>query len=64
MANPGGPGKILTFAAIPNFAYQVEASSNLEAWTPLGTITAGTDGRLVITDPGATTPSRFYRFKK
>ena len=62
--NPNGPGKILTFAAIPNFAYQVEASGNLENWTSLGTISAGADGRLVITDPGAITPSRYYRFKK
>jgi hypothetical protein len=64
MANPDGPGKILTFAAIPNYIYQVEASDNLSDWTPLGDITAGADGRLVITDPGATGTSRFYRFKK
>ena len=62
---PGG-GKILTFAAIPNFVYQVEASSNVsdpDGWTPLGSFTAGADGRLVITDPGAG-DTRFYRFKK
>ena len=64
VANPDGPGKILTFAAIPNYVYQVEASANLTDWTPLGTITAGTDGRLVITDTGATAAARFYRFKK
>jgi hypothetical protein len=64
VANPDGPGKILTFAAIPNYIYQVEASGNLSDWTPLGDITAGADGRLVITDPGATGTSRFYRFKK
>jgi hypothetical protein len=54
---------MLTFAAIPNFIYQVEASSDLNAWTELGTITAGVDGRLVITDPG-TGDTRFYRFNK
>jgi hypothetical protein len=65
--NPGGPGKVLTFAAIPNFVYQVEASSDLgdpAGWAPLGSFTAGADGRLVITDTGAVTPSRFYRFRK
>jgi hypothetical protein len=61
---PDGGGKILTFAAIPAFVYQVEASGDLTAWTPLGSFTAGADGRLVITDPGATGGSRFYRFKK
>ncbi len=61
---PDGGGKILTFAAIPGFVYQVEASSDLESWSPLGTLTAGADGRLVITDPGATEAARFYRFKK
>ena len=62
--NPDGPGKVLTFAAIPNYVYQVEASGNLSDWTPLGAITAGADGRLVITDPAATAAARFYRFKK
>lgn len=61
--NPDGPGKIVTFAAIPGFVYQVEASDDLETWTPLGSITAGADGRLVITDTGAG-DTRFYRFKK
>ncbi|MEI6676812.1 MAG: Ig-like domain-containing protein, partial [Verrucomicrobiota bacterium] len=61
--NPDG-GKILTFAAVPNFAYQVETSANLINWTPLGSITAGADGRLVIIDTGATEAARFYRFKK
>ena len=64
VANPDGPGKILTFAAIPGFAYQVEASANLTDWTPLGTLTAGADGRLAIIDTGATDAARFYRFKK
>ena len=66
MDNPGG-GKILTFAAIPGFVYQVEASSDVgdpDGWTPLGSFTAGADGRLVITDTGATEAARFYRFKK
>ncbi|MCX6877979.1 MAG: cadherin-like domain-containing protein [Verrucomicrobia bacterium] len=62
--NPHGAGKVLTFAAIPNRLYQAEASSDLSFWTPLGSITAGADGRLVITDPGATDSPRFYRFKK
>jgi hypothetical protein len=61
--NPEGPGKIVTFAAIPDFVYQVEASNNLTDWTPLGSITAGADGRLIITDTGAGN-TRFYRFKK
>ena len=61
--NTPGPGKIVTFAAIPNFVYQVEASDNLTDWTPLGSITAGADGRLIITDTGAG-DRRFYRFKK
>ena len=64
VANPDGPGKILTFAAIPGYVYQVEASGNLTDWTPLGDITARADGRLVISDPGATAAARFYRFKK
>jgi hypothetical protein len=62
--NPGGPGKVLTFAAIPNFIYVVEVSGDLNAWTPLGSFTAGADGRLVIPDTGATEAARFYRFKK
>ena len=62
--NPGGPGKQLTFAAVPNFIYVVEVSGDLNAWTPLGSFTAGADGRLVITDTGATEAARFYRFKK
>jgi large subunit ribosomal protein L40e len=62
--NPDGGGKILTFAAIPGFVYQVEASDDLASWTPLGSISAGVDGRLIITDPGATEAARFYRFKK
>ncbi|MEI6674535.1 MAG: MBG domain-containing protein [Verrucomicrobiota bacterium] len=63
VANPDGSGKILTFAAMPNFAYQVEASDDLENWSPLATITAGADGHLVIIDTGAGN-ERFYRFKK
>jgi BspA type Leucine rich repeat region (6 copies) len=61
--NPGG-GKILTFAATADFIYQVEVSGDLTAWTELGSVTTGSDGRLVITDTGATAASRFYRFKK
>ena len=65
VANPGGPGKKLTFAAIPGFAYQVEANDTLDptTWTSLGTLTAGADGRLVIIDTAAG-DTRFYRFKK
>jgi uncharacterized delta-60 repeat protein len=62
--NLDGGGKMLTFAAIPGFVYQVEASDDLASWTPLGSISAGADGRLIITDPGATEAARFYRFKK
>ncbi len=61
---PNGGGKTLAFAAIPAFVYQVETSGDLTAGTPLGSFTAGADGRLIITGPGATGGSRFYRFNK
>ncbi len=32
---PDGGGRILTFAAIPAFVYQVEASGDLTAWPAL-----------------------------
>ena len=41
---------------------ELDPSSDLQVWTPLGSFTAGTDGHLVITDTAATTLSRFYRF--
>ena len=61
--NPDGPGKVVTFAAIPGLTYQVFVSTDMIAWTSLGSFNADNLGRIVVTDTGATGGSRFYSLR-
>jgi len=46
----------------PGHPYLIAASTNLSAWTPLHTNTAGADGQWVFLDQASTNlPARFYR---
>ena len=56
------PGKVVTFSAIPNFVYEVFATSSLAPanWVKLGDYTADAQGILRVNDVAAGS-SRFYR---
>jgi hypothetical protein len=61
--NPGG-GKVPRFACVPGRTYRIYAKTELtDPWPQSPTMTAVADsrGRLSVTDPDATGPSRFYR---
>jgi hypothetical protein len=63
MVDRAGRGKTVTFAVAPSKTFEVWATSNLNgSWSPLGTMTSGPDGRLVVEDAGAEAV-RFYRAK-
>jgi hypothetical protein len=52
----------LQLAGVPDHAYVLLASTNLAAWTPIATNTAGPDGLWFFTDLQSTNlPYRFYR---
>ena len=47
---------------IPGRTYVIEASSDLTAWTPIATITAGANGHFEFEDPNSGALNRgFYR---
>ena len=58
------PGKLVTFSAIPNFVYEVFATSSLAPanWIKLGDYTADAQGILRVNDVAAGS-SRFYRMR-
>jgi hypothetical protein len=63
MVDLQGGGKTVTFAVAPSKRFEVEATSDLNGpWSPLGTVTSLSDGRLVVDDPGAGS-ARFYRVR-
>ena len=52
----------LQLSGVPDHSYVLLASTNLAAWTPIATNTAGPDGRWFFTDLQSTNlPQRFYR---
>ncbi len=53
----------VTFAGLPGETYLLQASNDLSGWLTISTLTAGPDGKLVLTDPNARRdhPARFYR---
>ena len=55
----GGP---LSVIAPPGHTYDILASTDLKAWTAIGTVAVGASGRFTFADPDASQfPSRFYR---
>ena len=60
----GTTGFSLTLAGETGVSYVIEASSDLNTWTPVATLTAS-NGTLNFTDPDAGNSSqRFYRAKQ
>jgi len=58
----GTPGFALTFNALSNVNYGVQASTNLVTWSRLGSATQPAPGQFFFLDAGATNwPRRFYR---
>ena len=52
------------FISQTNWNYVLQATTNLKAWTNLGSPQSGTGGRMVLQDPQAgTVPHRFYRIQ-
>jgi subtilisin family serine protease len=52
----------LQMSGVPDHSYILQASTNLAAWSPLATNTAGPDGLWLYTDLQSTNlPQRFYR---
>jgi hypothetical protein len=63
MVDRAGGGKTVTFAVAPSKTFEVWATSDLNGpWSPLGTMTSLSDGRLVVDDPEAGS-ARFYRVR-
>jgi hypothetical protein len=58
--NHGNGTATISSTAAPGLAYELQSSTNLNAWTNLGAVTANGDGALVRLVP--LTPSTFYRF--
>jgi uncharacterized repeat protein (TIGR01451 family) len=57
-----GIGKRLLSLGIPGRRYQLQTSSDLVAWTPLGAVVlCPTAGAVSFLDPGPLPPKRFYR---
>ena len=53
---------VLTVSGLTGYTYDILASTNLTAWTVIGTVTLGASGSLAFTDTNATSfPKRFYR---
>ena len=50
------------FEGVTNAIYSVQGSTNLTAWTRLGTASQSSPGQFLFLDPGTTNrPARFYR---
>ena len=57
-----GTGKRLSSLGIPGRSYQLQTSSDLAAWSPLGAVQlCPAAGRMSFLDPGPLPPTRFYR---
>jgi hypothetical protein len=53
---------MLTVTGLTGYTYDILASTNLTAWTVIGTVTLGASGSLTFTDTNAASfPKRFYR---
>jgi hypothetical protein len=51
----------MTFSAIPNLNYRIQASTNLVTWTNLTTNNAGSNGAISFTTSITNFPKRFFR---
>jgi uncharacterized protein len=59
--NPDGSTQV-QFVGESGQSYQIEVSTDMLNWVPLGTYTADAEGNVQTTDPGAANqPTRFYR---
>jgi hypothetical protein len=58
-----GTNLVLTCLGIPGVSYQLNTSSNLVDWVPLGDWTVGTNGPLGWVVPVTTDPAQFFRLK-
>ena len=60
-----GQASQLTFGTVAGSRYQVELSTQLPLWTPLGPVQLGTGGKLTVLDPVAPdhTDGRLYRVR-
>jgi hypothetical protein len=62
MAGPAHEAFKVRLSGVRNFTYQLQASSNLLDWTPIGSEQKAPLGVLEMADPDSlTTPYRFYR---
>jgi hypothetical protein len=53
---------LVWISGAPGTAYRVEASTDLSAWSAIGSATTDSEGKLVLTDAQAGSySSRFYR---
>jgi M6 family metalloprotease-like protein len=52
------------FAGVPGYAYDVECSTNLSAWTVVWTTNVPAHGLWIFTDPNPPQPSAFYRLRQ
>jgi len=58
-------GFSLSLSGEPGVSYSLEVSSDLTSWSPLSTLTTGSNGALSFVDPAATNAlHRFYRAKQ
>lgn len=54
--------RLVTFIGVPDTTYEIQASTDLLSWAPVGTSTSDSRGRYVFEDIEAETyPARFYR---
>jgi hypothetical protein len=51
------------FFGIPGRAYAIERSTDLEAWSEVGQVTASNTGQIQFTDESPPQPNAFYRLK-
>ena len=54
--------RLVTFIGVPSTTYEIQASTDLVAWVPVGTSTSDFRGRYDFEDfESETYPARFYR---
>lgn len=57
-----GGGKLgLKFQGIPGRVYQIQRSTDMEAWVVIASVTAGPTGAIAFTDESPPQPSAYYR---
>ncbi len=62
LAIDGSSGIILTGAGATGSVYVVQTSRDLSSWSPVGSVTVGTNGTYQFRDPASTLfPYRYYR---